>query len=338
MRHRHGPGRIALALLLALLLATLALTLVACGGGEEKQGAASPTPAATMSADEIVRQAEAAMAKVKTATFVADASLAIDGDPAKMTDPQAKQLLEQGASVHAEGATGTDPAVADMKVTAALMGQELALAMVSKDKKAWVQYEGVWYEVDQEQAGTAAAGAESGAAPSEQLKKYGLDPDEWGTAYELVGTEDLAGTQVYHVRATADPVKLVDGLLKASRDPDLQKALGAEQAAQLQQQLKQNRKQADELKHMLQNVALDYWIGVDDLLIRKMAVVVDMDVSGQKDMQQSGVTGLHVKGTLTMAGFDQPVTVTPPKKAKPFDKLMQKVLGGGVMVPGASGF
>jgi hypothetical protein len=32
--------------------------------------------------------------------------------------------------------------------------------------------------------------------------------------------------------------------------------------------------------------------------------------------------------SMTMADFDEPVTVTPPAEALPFDTLMNEVLGG----------
>ena len=59
----------------------------------------------------------------------------------------------------------------------------------------------------------------------------------------MVGAEDMAGTQVYHVKATADPAKLAEDLTKAMNDPSLLDKLGDPGTAkQLEQGLAQNKK------------------------------------------------------------------------------------------------
>ena len=78
---------------------------------------------------------------------------------------------------------------------------------------------------------------------------------------------------------------------------------------------------------------MDYWIGVDDQYMYKAQFAASMDTSGQKDMQ--GVTGMTMKGAVTMADFDQPVDVTPPADAKSFKEFMNQLFGG--MLGGSSG-
>ena len=78
---------------------------------------------------------------------------------------------------------------------------------------------------------------------------------------------------------------------------------------------------------------MEYWIGVDDQYMYKAQFGGAMDTSGQKGMQ--GVTGVTMKGTVTMADFDQPVTVTPPAGAKSFKEFMNQLFGG--MLGGSGG-
>jgi len=181
--------------------------------------------------------------------------------------------------------------------------------------------------VDQKNSKSLSDQAKTGAAPTEQLKSLGLDPSAWGTSYQMVGTEDLAGTQVYHVTATADPAKLAADLTKAMNDPSLLDKLGDPSTAkQLEQGLAQNQKQIEQLKKSLTNVTVGYWIGVDDMLMRKAELSAELATKGQQGME--GVDGMTMKLSMTMADFDQPVTVTPPAKSLPFDKLMNEVFGG----------
>jgi hypothetical protein len=313
------------------LVLVLALTLLAAAGcgGDKSSSSGSPaaTAAAGVSADQVVKDSEAKMAQLKSASFTADVGLEVKGDPNKMTDPTQKALLSEGISLHAEGESSTDPAAADMTMSVGIAGQTLDFGMMAQGDEAWVEYQGKWYAVDKKNAQGLSDQARTGAAPTEQLKSLGLDPSVWGTSYEMVGTEDMAGTQVYHVKATADPAKLAEDLTKAMNDPSLLEKLGDPSTAkQLKQGLAQNKKQIEELKKSLKDVTVDYWIGVDDLLMRKAQFSAGLGAKGQEGME--GVDGMTMKMSMTMADFDEPVTVTPPAKALPFDKLMNEVFGG----------
>jgi hypothetical protein len=313
-----------------VLLAALAVA-VAAGCGSSKSASSSSAPAATaaagLSADQIVAQSEAKMKDVKSASFTGDMALKVSGDPNKMTDPTTKAMLSQGVSLHVEGKSQNQPLAADMKISLGLAGQTIDLTLLSQGTKSWVQYQGKWYAMDAKSAKSLSTQAQTGAAPTEQLKSLGLNPSDWGTSYALVGTEDMAGAKVYHVKATADPQKLADALMKAAKDPSLAKKLGGtSQLKQLEQGLSQNKQQAEQLKKSLKNVSVDYWIGVDDMLIHKASFEAALDTKGQQGM--TGVDGITMGMDLTMADFNQPVTVTPPANALPLKSLLNQMFGG----------
>ena len=125
---------------------------------------------------------------------------------------------------------------------------------------------------------------------------------------------------------------VVDSLFLRTRNisqighPLLDKLGDPSTAKQLEQGLAQNKAQVEELKKSLKNVTVDYWIGVDDMLMRKAQFSAELATKGQQGME--GVDGMTMKMSMTMADFDQPVTVTPPAKALPFDQLMNEVFGG----------
>jgi len=313
---------------LVLIIALALLAAAGCGGDKSSSSSApAATVAAGVSADQVVKDSEAKMAQLNSASFTADMGLEVQGDPSKMTDPTQKALLSQGISLHVEGKSATDPMASDMKMSVGIAGQTLDFGMMAQGDEAWVEYQGKWYAVDQKNSKSLSDQAKTGAAPTEQLKSLGLDPSAWGTSYEMVGVEDMAGTQVYHVKATADPAKLAEDLTKAMNDPSLLDKLGDPGTAkQLEQGLAQNKKQVEALKKSLTDVAVDYWIGVDDMLMRKAEFSAGLAPKGQQGME--GIDGMTVKMSMTMADFDQPVTVTPPAKALPFDTLMNEVLGG----------
>jgi hypothetical protein len=267
------------------------------------------------------------MATVSSASFVADLSLEMQGDTEKMTDPTAQALLSEGVAFHAEGASGNDPTAVNMTMSLAIAGQNLEFGMMSEGKQSWIEYQGAWYALDNENAQALDKQAQTGAAPTEQLKSMGVDPSSWGTEYELVGTEKLDGVEVYHITAVADPQKLADSLMKAAEDPKLQQQLGdSDELSQLGQGLTQDKEQTEQLAKSLTEATVDYWIGVEEPYMYKAQFGASMDTSGQQDME--GVAGMTMQGTVSMSAFDEPVEVEAPKNAKSFDAFMTQLFGG----------
>jgi hypothetical protein len=312
-----------------LLVLALALVVVACGGDEATTADPAAADAASgPPADQIVKDSEAKMATVNSAAFIADVALKIEGDTAKMTDPTAKALLSDGVTLHAEGSSGNDPTAVNMTMSLGIAGQNLEFGMMSEGEKSWIEYQGSWYALDTKNSKALDEQAAQGAAPTEQLKSMGIDPASWGTEFELVGTEDLNGVEVYHVKAAADPQKLADSLLKAAEDPTLGDKLGASggELGELSEGLAQNKQQVEELGKTLRAATVDYWIGVDDQYMYKAQFGASMDTSGQKDME--GVSAVSAQGTVSMSAFDEPVTVEAPENAKSFDTFMNQLFGG----------
>ena len=324
----------------AVVLLVLMLVLVAvagCGSSNKASSGASAaaTVASGVDAAQVVKDSEAKMATVKSAAFTADLGLQVQGDTAKMTDPTAKALLSQGVTLHAEGASAKDPTAGDITMSLGIAGQNLDFGMKSAGKKSWLEYQGTWYALDAKNAKALDKQAQTGAAPTEQLKSMGIDPSTWGTTFQMAGIEDLNGVQVYHVKGVADAQKLAQSLTKAAESPGLESKLGGSgsQLGQLSQGLTQNKAQTEQLAKTLKDATVDYWIGVDDQYLYKAQFGGAMDTSGQKDMQ--GVTGVTMKGAVTMSKFDEPVTVTPPAGAKSFKEFMNQLFGG--MLGGSSG-
>ncbi len=138
---------------------------------------------------------------------------------------------------------------------------------------------------------------------------------------------------MYHIKATVDPKKLSAALMKASKDPKIAKSLGS-QLKQLEQLGgKGTATGAQGLEKALKSVSIDYWVGTGDMLVRKVNAVFVVNPPAVKGASAS--PGMTMTMTMTMAGFDQPVTVTPPANALPLSQLMNQMFGG--MLNGAGG-
>ena len=315
-----------------LLLALVLAVAFAAGCGEaptstpaDDGGATSPA-VAELTPQEIVDQSQQAMQDIDSASFTADLTLDIQGDPAAMTDPTAKQLLSEPITLHVEGSSATEPTAATMDMTISLMGQDLAMGILALGNKAWIEYENTWYAVPQENTKALSSG-DSSALPTDQLKDFGLDPQDWSVEWELVGTETVDGAEVYHLTASPDAQKIAGDLMKALNDPGLYEKLGDPQTAQQLEALKgQNAKQLEELEKALDSVGVELWIETESMYMRKGTVVVKMNTKGMEGAE--GVDGMNVEVAFTMSDFDQPVEVEKPAKAKDFETLMNDLVGG----------
>jgi hypothetical protein len=315
-----------------LLAVALALSFAAGCGGDEGTSApaddvnASPTAAEELTPQEIVDQSTEVMNGINSAAFTADLKLDLEGDASKMSDPTAQQLLSKPITLHVEGSSSTKPQASAMDVTVALMGQNLSMTVLSADKKAWVQYENAWYAVPQENT-KALQSSDSGALPTDQLDDLGLDPQKWEVEWELAGTETVDGAEVYHLTASPNPKTIAGDVMKALSDPDLYEKLGDPETAQQFKSMKsQNAKELKQLQQALETVEVELWIETESMYLRKGTVLIGMDTKGMEGAE--GLTAMNVDVAFTMADFDEPVEVKAPSKAKDFDTLMNKLVGG----------
>jgi hypothetical protein len=312
--------------LVALLALAAVLAFAAGCGGDGEEPAAEAPQVAELTAEEIVAQSEQAMQDITSASFNVDLSIKVEGDSSAASDPQAQALMQSPITVKASGASSDDPVAADLSMTFGLMGQSIKMEMRAKDDQAWVAYQDQWYKVPAEDSKNATGQLSEGALPTEQLKDVGLDPNEWDLTWELVGTEDLDGTQVYHVKGTADAAKFAESLMEALDDPQLAEKLGADTAQQLQGTKEQSEKELKQLQKALEDVSVDTWYEVETFYLRKADAKAAFDMTGLEDAE--GMTAMDFSMLVELDGFNEPVEVEAPKDAQPLDKLMESMFGG----------
>jgi hypothetical protein len=184
-------------IVLGLVLA-LVLAVAACGSGGSEAETPTPAPSTTLSAEQLVQQSMEATGKVTSGSFTADLALDVQGDTSKM-DATTQAMLGQGVTLHAAGKCSESPVALDMTLSVGIAQQTMEFAVMAEGNKAWVQYQGKWYVIDEKTAKSLSGQAAKGASPTKQLKSLGMDPADWGTTYELVDTVVVDGVQTYHV-------------------------------------------------------------------------------------------------------------------------------------------
>ena len=137
----------------------------------------------------------------------------------------------------------------------------------------------------------------------------GVDPSTWGTTYQMVGTEDLDGVQVYHVKAVADPQKLAESLTKAAERPEPAEASSAARAASSASSARASRRTRQQAEQ-LQQEPQGRHRGVLDRRRRpatctRRSSAPPWTRPARRTCRAS--TGVTMKGAVTMSDFDQPV-------------------------------
>jgi hypothetical protein len=311
-------------IILMVVMLAMALMVGACG-----KNALSPSSsgtsggggqAATMSADDVMAKVTDSSSSIKSVSFVADLTLAVKADTAKLTDPQSKALVQSPIALHAEGSISKEPQAADMSMTVDVAGQNLPVGIRFGDNKAWVQFQNKWYATPPDQV-KSLQGKVTGT-PEDTLAQFGIDPMSWSTE-RTVTMEQLDGKSVYHVVSQADPKKVVADIVKAMNQPGL---TSGSSAATIDQLKKQNQAQIKELEDSLKAVTAEYWIDASSFYIVKGLVTANMVFSGQ--IKNQGLNGADLKVTYSADKFNEPVNVQAPPNALPFDQLSQALLGG----------
>jgi hypothetical protein len=323
---------------LVLFVAAVALAaLVAAGcGGSSSSSTSTPASssggAAGLTAQQIVDKSNAAMQSVKSAAFALDLTASIKGDASKVTDSTTKALLKSPITVNAKGSFSNEPQKADMTLTAAIAGQTLDVGLKMDTGKVWIDFMNQWYVIDQSMlsgltGSSPAPSATSGALTQQlqdQIKALGIDPTKWSEGYTLAGTETLDGAEVYHVQQAINVDQLVNDILKLSSTASSLGIGGASPSPGTEEQL---QKVAQGFKDALKGLKIDYYYEKGNYHLRKVAAAATMDFSGNADAAAQGLKSISFNFGLTLSNFDEPVTVEPPSSAKPFQDLLQALMG-----------
>jgi hypothetical protein len=327
-------------LYLIAIVAVLALALVLAAGCGSKKSTTStgttPTQtAASMSAADIVKAAQAAGAKTTSGTIAADLSVTVKGDTAKLsaTSAQLGGLLSKPITAHIEGSFQGKPTAADMTMTLGAGGQNIPLAIKATGGKGYIQYGKKWYVLPASALKSINTTTTSASDPTAELSKtLGIDVTTWNPTFTNMGTETVDGVDTYHIQLTADTTKAMADITKALASPKFWTQAGSAAGsatgtskAQIKMYEGLGKQLVAALQPKVTDFKVDMWIGTTDSLTHKASLTLAMTFGGT--MAQAGLQGLDITGSVTMSNFNAPVTVTAPSGALPY-KQLQKALSG----------
>ncbi len=220
----------------------------------------------------------------------------------------------------------------ELKLNVDALGRHGQLGIVSTGTNGYVTLKGVAYQLpaaDYQKlvSSFASAGGQGGG-----LAKFGVKPLHWLTNPSVVGSDSVGGSPTTHVRAGVNVATLLSDLGSL-----LQKAsaTGAAGTAALSGTLSPATRQkiASEVK----NPTVDIWTGSSDHTLRKLAINLNVPVSGQISSLAGGLSSLGIGMTLEYANLNQPQTVSAPANVQPFTGFATKLKGIIASIQGGLG-
>ena len=217
--------------------------------------------------------------------------------------------------------TGKLPA-SNLVITIDALGHHGQLGIVSTGSAGYITLKGAAYQLPAAQYQKLASSLGSAGGGNGGLAKLGIKPLHWLTDPTIVGSDSVAGAPTTRIRAKVNVSALLDDvstlLSKAA-------ASGATGTAALPTTLSPATRQ--KIAAEIRNATVDIWTGASDRTLRKLAINLDIPVSGTISTLLGGLSSAGVTMTLDYARLNQPQTVATPTNVRPFSQFTAQLRG-----------
>lgn len=186
--------------------------------------------------------------------------------------------------------------------------------LISTGDQAFVNFQGTDYAVPQQlydefTTTYVQLQGQNNDKSANLLQALNISPANWLTDLKNDGTADVEGTKTIHISGSADVSKLVEDLKAIAQRAG--NAVGNVDTQQLNQ-----------LNDVVQSGDIDVYSGVDDKLLRRFQIHVDLKPPPGTPGAPDSLT-LDIQ--LNFADVNQPETFTAPANAQPLGNLFQSL-------------
>lgn len=235
----------------------------------------------------------------------------------------------------------------DFSATLAAAGQNLSAGAVSTGDKGFVRFQGKSYVLSDpifasfKQGYEKAQNQTTKKSSGTSLRALGIDPRRWLKDATKAGEEKVGGADTVHIKAAIDVPKFLDDvntLLARADRIGVAGSTGSKVPSKLTDQQRQ------QIERAVKSARIDVWTGKDDTTLRKLAIVVDLDVPADARNKAGGLTTGRVSFNLAIAELNKDQTISAPAGARPlteltaqFSSLLGAATGSGGTSSGSSG-
>jgi hypothetical protein len=292
--------RTAVSALLAILCAAL---LAACGDAEDPpDGAAAST----------LSQTVAATSKLDNARLAVSFRLEPDG-PLALGGP----IVVRASGPFAAPAGAGELARFDLKVSGALGSLPLRAGAISTGRRAYLRIADRAYRVDDELVD--ALRSESLGA-GRRFAPLGLNPATWIANPRAQGAATLDGVATERIVGEIDMKAVLADIAR------LLKGAGADEFLTVRTR--------DQIADAVKSSRVELWTGIDDRILRQIAIAVDFTLEDKKAGRSIGLEGGKIDLRLRLSDVNTTrADVKAPKGARPLSELataggLDALLGG----------
>ncbi len=308
---RRGTGHRSAALLMA---AVAALLIAACGSSSSSSSGSGQGGSAA--AQSLLNATFSGAHAVKSGVLGFNLTLTQSGSTT-ITGPIS---LGVNGPFQSRG-TGKLPA-SNLAISIDALGHHGALGIISTGTAGYVTLKGAAYQLPAAEYQKLASSLASAAGGNGGLAKLGIKPLHWLSAPSVVGADSVAGTPTTHIRAHVNVAALLSDvstlLAKAA-------ASGATGTAALPTTLSAATRQ--KIAAEIKNPTVDIWTGAGDHTLRRLAINLDVPVSGTISSLLGGLSSAQIALTLQYDNLNQPQTVATPSDVRPFSQFAAQLRG-----------
>src|SRR4051794_7693708 len=289
----------AFAAVLALVLS--AIGLAACGGGGDES---------SQSPQQLLQETFGANKPVKSGNLGLSLDVAAQG----LQGVKGPVSLKLNGPFESQG-KGTLPKF-DLTLSLQTGATNFTAGAVSTGEKGFLKVQGKTYAVGDQLFNQFKQGYEKAASQSKtrsgglSFKSLGVDPLAWLTDPKNAGTEDVGGTETYHVTAGVDISKFLE---------DVNSLLGKASSlgqGNLPSGLTAQQRQA--IERSVKSAKLDVWTGKDDKTLRRLRIELGISVPADLRKQANGLKTGVVAFDLKTKTPNEPQDNKDPRGGGPF--------------------
>lgn len=293
--------------LLALLLvaAFAAFALPACGGGDDQ------------SVDDMLAETFGPDKPIKSGKLAVKADLDLTGVEG-LTGPVRLQVSGPFES----SGKGQLPNF-DLSASLVAGGQNLQIGAVSTGDKGYVKLQGIAFDIGDElyasfkkgyEDAQKQAGTESKDAPT--FEALGIKPLRWLRDAKKVGEENVGTTETVKIAARVDVKTFIADVSKLL---DKAKGLQIQGAGEVPGGL--SAKQQAQVVRSIKSANIDVWTGKDDKTLRRIHVLIDLDVPADARKDVRGLQNGKIDFSLSISDLNKAQKVVAPSGARPLSEL-----------------
>jgi hypothetical protein len=187
--------------------------------------------------------------------------------------------------------------------------QHDSVTYVGTGGHAYVEVEGVAYELPEEKVAGLRGTGPGGAGPLQTLAI-----DDWTVDPQLSDGGTIGGVATDRVHAGLDVVSALNGLLGLSAQVGTSSPGGLTPLS---------GGSASQLERAVRSATIDVYAGHDDHILRKLLIVVRFQVDAPEKVRQAlgAVAGATVRFEMDLSSPNEPVDVAEPTEVRPYSEL-----------------